>query len=85
MKRNLSFCFEYINNDCPHSVQVTPHPCTLTDHELVLTANTCIQALASKHGLEHAIDMINNAACGKLCDGTKFDTLWSNGPEQKDK
>lgn len=78
MERNLSFCFKYTHASiCPHSVQIIPDPHIVSDNELVLAASTCIQALASKHGLEQAIDMVNNAAYGKLCDGTKFDTRWS--------
>lgn len=84
MERNLSFCFKYDQTSiCPHSVQVIPDPHGIPDYELVLTANTCIQALASKHGLERAIEMINDAAYGNLFDGTKFDTLWSKNLEQE--
>jgi len=84
-EQNLSFCFEYDKNDdnCPNSVQVKPHPRTITDNELMLTASTCIQALASRYGLERAIEMVNDAACGKLCDGIKFDTRWLRYIENK--
>jgi len=84
MERNLSFCFEYETEDhsCPNAVHVTPNPNTVSDIELVLTANTCIQALASKHGLEQALSMVQDAAMGKLLNGSRFDALWVDENEQ---
>ena len=79
MERNLSFCFQYEcddNDDCPDVVHVTPNPNTITDTELTLIANTCIQALASKHGLGQALAMVNDTVYGKLANGTQFNTKW---------
>ena len=77
MERTLSFRFEY-NDDynCPEAVHVTPNPNTVDDIELLLTANTCIQALATKHGLEQALTMVENAVMGKLMNGARFDARW---------
>lgn len=87
MERTLSFNFEYEENDneqpyaCPNVICVVPNPNTVSDAELVLTANTCVQALATKHGLEQALTMINDAAVGKLRNGSRFDTHWFNSLE----
>ena len=83
MERNLSFTFEYDGDDqsCPTSVQVTPNPNTVSDIDWVLVTNTCIQALRTKYGLEQALTMVTDAACGKLANGTRFDTHWLN-PEE---
>lgn len=89
MERNLSFRFEYSalaskpltghfnDNDCPEAVHVTPNPNTVSDIELLLTASTCIQALATKHGLEQALTMVQNAVMGRLINGSRFDTVWT--------
>lgn len=78
MERNLSFRFQYDDNDqtCPESLHVVPSPKTMSDTELVLTTTACIQALATKHGLEQALTMVNDAAYGRFANGTRFDTRW---------
>ncbi len=91
MERNLSFCFQYdedrslspYDEDCPSSVHVVPNPHTMSKIELVLTANTCIQALTKKHGLEQALIMVTDAACGKLTNGSRFDTHWQNSEKEE--
>ena len=78
MERNLSFCFEYNDDDesCPEVVHVTPDPGEVSDTELLLVANTCIHALAVRHGLEQALTIVNDAVYGKLANGVAFDTKW---------
>lgn len=84
MERNLSFTYHYQDDSCPVSVHVVPNPNTISDMELVLTTNTCIQALAKKHGLEQALTMVTDAACGKLINGSRFDTHWLNSEGNDD-
>jgi len=77
MERNLSLCFKYEHNEeivC--SFRAVPDPKKLTDEELCLTINACIRGLTSRHGLEQALSMANDAAYGKLGDGSEFDTRW---------
>lgn len=84
MGRTLSFRFEFKDGDnCPIAVHVVPNPHTISDVGLVLTANTCIQALSSKHGLEQALIMVTDAACGKLSNGTRFNTHWLNSLDEE--
>lgn len=88
MKQNLSFYFQY-NEDqqCPTSLYVVPNPNTVSEINLVLVINTCIQALAKTHGLEQALTMVTDAACGRLLNGSRFDTHWVNsgdGDEDED-
>lgn len=83
MERNLSFYFQYSNDEeCPTSVDVVPNPSTVSEIELVLVTNTCIQALAKEHGLEQALTIVANAAYGKLPNGSRFDTIWTNSDDE---
>ena len=85
MERNLSFCFQYDEDQqCPTSLHVVPNPNTASEIELVLVINTCIQALAKTHGLEQALTMVTDAACGKLLNGSRFDTHWVNSEDEGD-
>lgn len=85
MERNLTFQFQYDDDkdNCPASVHVTPNPNTVSEIELVLIANTCIQVLTQKHGLEQALTIVTDAACGKLTNGSKFDTHWVNSEDEE--
>lgn len=91
MERNLSICFQYDDNEefdqddnsCPKAVHITPDPITMSDVELVLVALSCIQTLGARNGLEQALTMVNDAAYGKLCNGTRFDTYWRTDEEKQ--
>ena len=85
MERNLFLRFEYETDDeqCPDSVRIDPDPTTMPDIELILTANACVQALAKTHGLEQALIMITDAVCGKLPNGSRFDTRWINSENEE--
>lgn len=78
MERNLSFQFQYDDDDptCPELLHVIPNPTMISDTELVLATTTCIQALATRHGLEQALTMVSDAVYGRLANGTQFDTRW---------
>lgn len=78
MERNLSFQFQYDEDEeFPDAIYVEPNPDCNSDTELILASLVCIQSLASKHGLERALEMVRKAAFGKI-DDTEFDTRWYN-------
>lgn len=77
MERSLSFHFEMEPDDpIPTTVRIEPNPNQLGDNVLLMTIAGCLRTLAVRHGLDVTLDMVNDAAFGRLPGDHTFDMLW---------
>ncbi len=67
----LEFTFHFDDADKPNtmSVSISPNPNDLPDFVHTLLIASSLRILTKRHGLEHALQMAQNAGYGKLLDG----------------